>query len=153
MGMVELSATYKGLRTMARLVDARRHDFSLVEASTPGESRSINWIVQERTGTDANGDPIFEDVTSFAPYSDWTFYAFKDLKLAGSSAEERAAAAVFTLTVGSGIAVGAVPTIVTTWADEQSANMPPGEKRGYEFWVKVNGEWSRIRYGYLPFVD
>lgn len=132
--------------------DERRYDIPEAEAFTPGEGRNVSVTVKVRTGVDSNGNGIYANETDFAPYSEWEFYLFNDRRDGGATQTARRNGAVAYRSEGSGITEGTPPAVAITLRSQDTQDMRTGD-RWYELWVKISGEWSRVRYGIIPFKD
>lgn len=128
-------------------LDERRYDVPLKEALTPGEAKLIRYTVREKQ---TNG--TFISAPNFGAYSDWEFYCFERIGDGGVSQVARQTAAIFYLS-GASISTGTAPYAIVDVIETNTALV--GAKigmRAHELWAKVNGRWTRLSYGDLPFV-
>ena len=125
-------------------IDERRYDISWKEATTPGETRLINYTVREKQSAD-----VFTNATTFAIYTEWEFYCFDKLGDGGVDQATRQARAIFYVAAAS-INVVTPPNALVTCPAASTALVIPG-MRAHELWAKVSGEWSRLSYGNFPF--
>lgn len=126
------------------MADRRRYDVPIDDACTPGEARNLRYTVKEGAeGAETN-------VTDFSDYTEWECYVFPSLEAGGSSQAVRRANATFYVEADD-MDVTTEPYVVVPMTAEQTALVDAGFP-GHELWVKIDGAWTRVSYGTLPFV-
>ncbi len=130
---------------MALIVDERRYDISAKYAIARGEYRSIRYTVREKVGG------VWTNVSTFTPFTEWEFYCLDRLGTDKTLTQVgRQTASIFYVAVGA--MTLSVPYVTVPMTELQTA-MPSVGTRAHELWVKINGNWSRVSFGDLPFVD